>query len=57
MAAILDAGTLLMPASTYNSNQSFTPLLVYPRQLSTTMLVIAMTTPPVSSCTFVVEVA
>ena len=57
MASILDTATLLMPSGTYSSNQSFTPLLVYPRQLATTMLVISMTTPPVSSCTFVVEVA
>jgi hypothetical protein len=57
MAAILDAATMLMPHNTYSTNQSFTPILIYPRQLSTTMVQVHMLTPPVASCTLAFEVA
>ena len=52
---IPDAGAMLMPAGAYAANQSFPPLLVYPRQLSTTMLEIHMLTPPTAAATFVLE--
>jgi hypothetical protein len=55
--AIVDGATILMPAGTYNSNQSFPALQLYPRQLPTAAVVISLQTPPVASATFVVEVA
>jgi hypothetical protein len=57
MAAILDAATVLMPHGTYSSNQSFPGLALYPRQLPTAAVTIHMLVPPVSSCTFTLEVA
>jgi hypothetical protein len=55
--AIVDAATFVMPLGTYNSNQSFPALQVYPRQFGTTMLAISLQSPPVAAATFVVEVA
>jgi hypothetical protein len=57
MASVVDAGTMLMPLGTYNSNQSFTALQLYPRQLGTSVVTINLTTPPVASAVFVVEEA
>src|SRR4029453_3890298 len=52
-----DVSTLLMPSGTYNSNQSFPPLLLYPRQLPSCTLTIHLLTPPVASAVFTLEVA
>jgi hypothetical protein len=57
MPAILDAGTVLMPNGTYTTSQSFPPLLLYPRQLATTMVAIQLLTPPAAAATFTLEVA
>jgi hypothetical protein len=54
---LLDVSTLLMPSGTYNSNQSFPPLLLYPRQLPSCTLTIHLLTPPVASAVFTLEVA
>jgi hypothetical protein len=55
--AIYDAATVLMAHNTYASNQSFAPILIYPRQLATTMVQIHLLTPPVAACTFALEIA
>jgi hypothetical protein len=55
--AMPDAATLLMPTGTYNSNQSFPALQVYPRQLATSMVTMSLQSPPTGAATFVVEVA
>jgi hypothetical protein len=57
MASIVDVATLLMPQGTYSTNQSFPGLAISPRQLPTAAVTIHLLTPPVSSCTFVLEVA
>lgn len=57
MTTTFDAGAVLMTHGTYSSNQSFAPAQLYPRQLATSMLEIHLSSPPSSSCTFVVEVA
>jgi hypothetical protein len=57
MPAMLDTATMVMPTGTYNSSQSFPALLLYPRQLPTTMLQIHMLTPPAAAATFTLEVA
>lgn len=57
MASILDLGAVLMPHATYSSNQSFPPILIYPRQLGTALVQVHMLTPPVASCTLAFEVA
>ena len=57
MPATLDISTVLMTQGRYNSNQSFPGILVYPRQLSTTMITVALQTPPVGTASFIAEVA
>ena len=57
MPTILDVSTVLVPQGTYSTSQSFPGLAVNPRQIATTMVTIALQTPPVASATFVVEVA
>ena len=54
---MLDVSTLLMPAGTYATNQSFPPILLYPRQLPSCTLTVHLLTPPVASAVFTVEVA
>jgi hypothetical protein len=54
---ILDLGAVLMAHGTYSSNQSFPPILLYPRQLPSCTLTIHLLTPPVASAVFTVEVA
>jgi hypothetical protein len=57
MASILDLGAMLMPAGTYATSQSFTPILAYPRQLGVSVVTIALQSPPTASATFLIEVA
>jgi hypothetical protein len=55
--AIVDVATMLMPAGTYTSSQSFPALQLYPRQLPTALVTISLQSPPTGAATFVVEVA
>jgi hypothetical protein len=57
MASIVDAGAVLMPAATYNANQSFSVLQLYPRQLPTAVVIISLQSPPTGTATFAIEVA
>jgi hypothetical protein len=55
--AIVDSATMLMPAGTYNTTQSFPALQLYPRQLPTAMVTISLQSPPTGAATFLIEVA
>jgi hypothetical protein len=57
MTAILDVGTLLLPAGVISASQDGTPLQVNPRLLPTSTWAVHVSVPPAASATFTLAVA
>src|SRR5262245_6403333 len=57
MSVIFDSATTLIPQGTINNSQSFTALPLDVRKLATCSWIVQITTNPVATATFVLEIA
>jgi hypothetical protein len=57
MPSILDLGAVLMAQNTYSTSQSVPAINVHAGKLASTMVTVALQTPPVASAVFALEIA